>query len=513
MKPLLYAMVCSVALVLSSPAASTNVVLIVTDDQRWDTLAAMPTVQSELVGKGTTFPEAFVVNPLCCPSRASIFTGRWSHSTGVWGVSGAHGGFHTFDDRSTIATWLDVAGYDTALLGKYLNRYDRREAPVTYVPPGWDRWFAFWNGGARSFDYLVSDDGTLRTFGSDPSEYATDVFAAKAVEFLRQTARPFFLYLAPAAPHVRSRYKAEPAPRHVGAFAGVPPYASPSVNEQDVSDKPRYIRRTPKRAVGDLTSLRQSQLEALLAVDDAVATILDELEASGRLADTLIVLTSDNGYAWGEHRRAGKIAPYEESIRVPLVMRWDAGGLTSGEDRRLALNVDLAPTIADAVGIRAPGAEGRSLLSGFTRRGFLFEARQPGVNVPAYCAFRESWKYVQYTTGEEELYHLGRDPFELTNVARTHRPLVMSYRGRVRRSKCRPPGYDPLPLCSLTGTQRDDRIRGTWRPDWICAGGGDDTVRVVGGGRDVVRCGAGRDLVHADRRDAIKSTCERLRRS
>jgi N-acetylglucosamine-6-sulfatase len=500
------------ALVFTSVAnAQPNVVLIVTDDQRFDTVELMPVVESELVAKGVSFPRAFVVNPLCCPSRASILTGRWSHSTGVWsnGSRGdPYGGAGAFDPSSTLATWLDAAGYETMLAGKYLNSYNNH-FPI--VPPGWDRWFAF-RSSPRYFNYVVTNGTAMLPFEEAPGDYSTDVLADEAVSFVREATGPFFLYFVPFAPHVSERLSAEPAPRHEGRYAGaVAAPASIAVNEADMSDKPRYLQNREKLPEDGLAELRQDQAETLLAVDDAIARILSALQASAKLADTLVLFTSDNGYLWGEHRLANKGVPYEEALRVPLVMRWDARGL-AGIDRRIALNVDLAPTIADAVGIRAPKAEGRSLFSDNRRDGFLFEGYDPPWP-PAYCGYRERWKYVQYRTGEEELYDLRQDPFERLSLARRpqYRAIVMGYRARVARSRCDPPGFQPLPACSRSGSVGSDLIRGTrWR-DWICAGRGADVVRVRGGGRDVVRCGPGRDVARVDRTDVVRSGCESVR--
>src|SRR5688572_2635243 len=139
-----------------------DIVLIVTDDQRWDTVSQMPGVQKLLADRGLTFANAFVTNPLCCPSRSTILTGTHSHSTGVYTNEGANG-LKAFDDRSTIATWLDRAGYETAFIGKYFNG----SWPTTYVPPGWDRWAAFRNAGDLYYDYDLLVDGKARAYGSD----------------------------------------------------------------------------------------------------------------------------------------------------------------------------------------------------------------------------------------------------------------------------------------------------------------------------------------------------------
>jgi len=504
------------AFACASPAlAQPNVVIILTDDQRADTLQYMPTVESELMAKGVTFDNAFVVNPVCCPSRASILTGRWSHSTGVWGIDGDYGGFHVFNDASTLPVWLDRAGYKTALIGKYLNGY----ADGSYLPPGWDRWFAHTLHPNAYYGWEASDGGSAASFGSAPGDYNTDVLADRAVDFITDSGSdPFFLYFAPKAPHTSGSYHTTPAARHEGFYAGLTPWRPPNVNEADVSEKPDYIRSLATIPWASLDGLRESQLESLLAVDDAVGRMLAALAETGKLQETLIVFMSDNGHEWGEHRRAHKIVPYEESLRVPLVIRWDALGARGVSDR-FALNVDIAPTIAAAAGIDAPKAEGRNLLPLLTgtasswRNRFLIEDRmEPRWAVPAYCGYRgERWKYIQYATGEEELYDLVRDPYELENLAAMRRARVMDYRTAIRRSPCDPPGLRPLSLCTIHGTPNADRIHGTRRRDWVCAGRGRDVVNVLGGGADVVRCGRGFDRVRVGSRDRVVGRkCEQV---
>ena len=155
-----------------------NIVVILTDDQRWDSLPLMPTVESQLVGNGLTFTNAFVENPLCCPSRASFFTGLDSHSTGVYANDVPYGGFSMFDDQTSVATTLQAAGYETSLLGKYLNHYAATGG--TYVPPGWTHWGAF-ASEAKYYDYDLSVDGTsIESYGHAPEDYSTDVIASIA---------------------------------------------------------------------------------------------------------------------------------------------------------------------------------------------------------------------------------------------------------------------------------------------------------------------------------------------
>jgi N-acetylglucosamine-6-sulfatase len=547
--------------------ARPNVVLVLTDDQRWDTLNVMPTVQSRLVARGVTFRNAFATNALCCPSRATFLTGQYSHSTGVYLNTGPRGGAGAFDDSSTIATWLHDAGYTTALVGKYLNGY---VGPT--VPPGWDRWVAF-SGSQSYYSYRLSIDGTTVEYGDFPTDYSTDVFAEEAEAFIRSADRPFFLHFSPNAPHFRQGNDLEvlPAARHEDAFASLPPWRPPNYNETDVSDKPNWLRlKTPsippdRQAKGD--TFRQEQMEALLAVDEAVRRIVDALANTGQLADTMIVFASDNGNDWGEHRRFSKLVPYEASIRIPLVVRYDRLIGSARSDGRLAVNVDVAPTFAAVAGAAAPGAEGRSLLPLLTspggpwRRDFLLEhLGANGALIPTYCGIRsETHTYVQYVTGEEEIYDLGADPYQLQNLARTPamRSSLVAFRDRTRElCSPPPPRLVPLSSCLIAGNDGPNRLRATIYYDTVCANAGADRIEarsgddVVYGGhgddllygegghdrmygglgldrmyggigrdiiyaadgrRDIVGCGDGLDTAYADRVDAT-SGCERIRR-
>lgn len=429
-------------------AGSPDVVLIVTDDQRWDTLSGMPGVRQLLGAQGMTFENAFVSNSLCCPSRASILTGGYSHTTGVY-TNGGSLGFQAFDDRSTIATRLHDAGYRTALIGKYFNG----SWPVDYVPPGWDRWATFRGSRALYFDYEMSIDGRPSSFGSDPADYSTHVLGDLADRFIRDAdpEDPLFLMLTPFGPH--SPTIAAPEDRGPVAPGWEP---SLSFREGDVSDKPVYIRALD--APLNLRAARDrwvEQLRALRAVDDVVLRVVRALRETGRLEDSLIVFTSDNGIAFGEHRWKYKLTPYEESIRVPLVIRYDP--LTGGDTTpALALNVDLAPTIADLAGIDLPGADGRSLVPILTgeasavRTDFLIEHAQyrsvRGLpDPPSYCGVRtQRHTFVHYATGEEELYDVWQDPDQLRNLASlpAHHGVLESLRARTREL-CRPvpPGF------------------------------------------------------------------------
>jgi len=487
----------------ASAQAAPNIVLVLTDDQRWDTLGVMPTVQRELVRRGVTFANTFAVDPLCCPSRASLLTGNYPHTTGVWWNGGRRGGWNAFrdDEASTLAVWLKAGGYRTAFLGKYLNSYDS-----TIVPPGWDRWYSFVPSNVANYaDFWVNVDGVI--LPALPGEYSTDALASEAVRFVESSPDPFFLLLAPYAPHA----PATPAPRHTGALADDPPWRPPSYGEPDVSDKPAYVRARPEPEPVTQEwrdNFRRNQLRSLLAVDEAVDDVLETLERSGRLADTVVVFTSDNGLGWGEHRWFWKQAPYEESIRIPLVVRYDRLGLSQRVESRLAANVDLAPTLAELAGVPAPPTEGSSLVPLLTgaetiwRQELLLEhlRGRPSPNVPSYCALRgENGIYVQYGTGEEELYDLAADPYQLENKASDpgFRSTIVDYRRRIRTA-CRPgpPGLRLRAACTASGTKRANRLFGTAHFDHICARGGNDVV-FARGERDVVVAGRGRDRVYA----------------
>ena len=528
----LVALVALLGLTGTAPARP-NIVLVLTDDQRWDTVSAMPNVTNRLVRPGVDFRNAFASNPLCCPSRVSILTGRYSHSTGVFSNRPPHGGFASFRDRVTIATRLRAAGYRTAYMGKYLNGY----ANNTYVPPGWDRWLAFANAGY--YDYRLNVDGRLETGPTLRSLYSTDRLAAEAVRFVRESRRPFFLVLAPYAPHE----PAEPARRHARAFSALVPWRSPSYRERNVSDKPAWVRAQPRTLRFGPQAFRRRQLQSRLAGDQVVGRLVRALRGQRLLRNTVVVFTSDNGYLWGEHRLSAKAKPYEESIRVPLVVRYDA--LTRGRPRsveRLVANVDLAPTFAAAARTRLPGAEGRSLLpflAGRTprwRSALLLETL-PVRNqaVPAWCAVRTRERIlVAYATGDRELYDLTRDPYELRSL---HDDPAWNGTERALRARlgrlCNPPppGLRRSLLCTHEGGAGPDELVGSRGydilcsragpdsvtpgpgPDWVYAGDGRDTVRARDRRRDHVSCGAGRDVARVDALDVVDANCEIVRRA
>ena len=310
-----------------------------------------------------------------------------------------------------------------------------------------DRWVAFVH--SQFFDYGLTVDGEVRRRGHEPNDYSTDVLAHHTEGFIRGSEGPVFALFAPAAPHA----PAIPAPEDEGRFDDLPAWRPPSFDEADRSDKPMHMQALhpigPERTV-NLEVLRRNQYRSLQAVDRAVARLLGALADTGRLDDALVIFTSDNGLLWGEHRWLKKEVPYEEAIRVPLVVRADAiVGEGARTDGHIVANIDLAPTIADVAGVDLPGAEGKSLVPLLTataetwRQALLIEHLRGANPIPTYCAVRtERYLFASYETGERELYDLDADPFELANLTGTEAG-VEGRLDKTLRSLCdpAPPGF------------------------------------------------------------------------
>lgn len=423
----------------SAAAAKPNVVVIMVDDMNVSALPFLPNVRSLLATPGTSFDNSVVSYSLCCPSRSTFLTGQYAHNHGVLGNAPPDGGFAKLRAAETLPVWLRRAGYHTAHVGKFLNGYGT--VNPTQVPPGWVEWYGSVDPSTYSmWGYTLNENGTLRTYGTpaveDPALYQTDVYASKAVDYINRTApaaSPFFLSFAPLAPHGEraapgvdlSQRNPRPAPRHRGDLDGVTVPKPPNYDEVDVSDKPASIRSRPRitpTAEQQIAVRLKGRLESLLAVDEAVARIVSALQASGELANTVIAFTSDNGWMQGEHRVvSGKVVPYEESIRVPLIIR--GPGVPAGKRvTTIAANIDLAPTVLDVADAAAGiTVDGRSLLpiandpASFAR-GIVIETgpRQSGA---WYAGLRSPrWAYVEHSTGERELYDLQIDRFQLTSV-------------------------------------------------------------------------------------------------
>ena len=475
-KPVLIGVaLCVLAGIASAPAAPAsrpNVVVIMTDDQTVEALRVMAATKSLIGDAGMTFENSFSSFPLCCPSRATFLTGQYAHNHGVLENETPTGGYYRLKSRNTLPVWLRRAGYWTIHVGKYLNDYGTEDP--TEVPPGWDEWHGLTDPGTyQMWGYQMNDNGALTTYGSfeveDPALYQTDVLAGKAVSQIHQAAgagSPFFMTLWFLAPHrevasLSAQTGPRPAPRHAAAFANKPLPRPPSFNEPDVSDKPLFMRLKPKldaTAIAAIERQYRNELEALLSVDEAVGAVVAALQADGLLDNTYVIFTSDNGYFHGEHRTPDeKILGYENSARVPLMIR--GPGIAPGSRaRELVANVDLAPTITALTGA-TPGLsmDGRSLLPFLadparrTRRPVLLEAFMPvgstlgffteqlpasgvvpkpegaaaagplpaiplGKAILPYEAVRsDRYVYIEYITGEHELYDLELDPWQISS--------------------------------------------------------------------------------------------------
>ncbi|MFA5830399.1 MAG: LamG-like jellyroll fold domain-containing protein [Candidatus Paceibacterota bacterium] len=424
-----------------------NIVVIMTDDQD-DTgsMAIMPKTKQLLIDQGITFKNSFVDFPLCCPSRASFLTSQYAHNSGVMGNDLPNdGGYLKLlpTDVNTLPVWLEDAGYNTALIGKYLNGF---EAFAPKVPPGWRTWIGLVNTYAY-YNYTINENGFVHSFGSTPEEYQTDVLATKAADYIGSNAdssKPFFLWLAPVAPHLGSPSPIgpEPAPRYKNLFSSLALPTPPNFNEADVSDKPTYLRElTPLMNTTLLNLATESfrrRRESILSVDDMVEKVVNALKAAGKYDNTVIVYTSDNGYYHGEHRRPmRKMWVYEESIRVPLVI--SGPGIPKGQIRnQMVLNLDVTATVLDlAKALPGRQNDGGSLVPIIKndlapwRTAFLVEGIDQLISdtgAPSlygrYSAIRTlNYKYAEHVpltnlsaVPEKEMYNLSSDPYEMTSV-------------------------------------------------------------------------------------------------
>jgi arylsulfatase A-like enzyme len=449
------------------------VLFILTDDLDLGEIAQMPNLQSMMVRQGVSFSNYFASVSLCCPSRTTTLRGQYSHNTGVETNGGINGGFETAHrlglEQSTIGTWLQADGYRTALIGKYLNGYPDTVAK-TYVPPGWNEFASAAKGNPYSqYNYTLNVNGKLVRYGSAPSDYGTYVYVKRTQDFITSSAKagkPFFAYLAVYAPH----QPATPAPQDVNLFPGAQAPRTPAYNAADVSGKPQFIQNLPlmdARVKRRVDALYRRRIQSLQAVDRGIASLLDTLRSTGQLNNTYIVFTSDNGFHLGQFRMpSGKQTAYDFDIHLPLVVR-GPGVPADRTAHQLVGNIDLAPSFAAMAGATPPSfVDGRSFLPlahdpGSTqpwRDAYLVEhwkeddgpgnrggaPLEPGdldqssaatpvrqsraslSNIPEYHAVRtEQYLYVEYSTGERELYDLHTDPYELHNLVTTASPSLV----------------------------------------------------------------------------------------
>jgi arylsulfatase A-like enzyme len=399
-----------------------NVLLVITDDQTKGTVnpKVMPNVIRYLVAGGRTFSNFFIPDPLCCPSRAAIMSGRYNHNNGViW-----NGPLPVaWDIQATMQCYLQRAGYLTWISGKFLNswHYDAE-------PPCWDH--ALVTTGGKHTGLPFNEDGRYYLY----PRYAEPLIADRASRYLASTeqldSQPWFGYLSFTVPH--------------GPYSPMRPYnrlrmpqrpASPAERESDISDKwPGYrsVARQPGQdAFERATWTAQEQM--LQQADGILGWLFAQLQWQHELANTMVIYLSDNGFLFGAHRLTGKRLPYSEAIHVPAFIRWPGHVPPNSRSARFSMNVDLLPTVLEAAGIDLPvrqPLDGHDLLDPhWRRRRMLFEHWRIGPGTdrrywqPSWLALRTaSYEYIEYTNASRtsvifrEYYDLLDDPFELDNV-------------------------------------------------------------------------------------------------
>ncbi|HKN95867.1 MAG TPA: sulfatase [Pseudonocardiaceae bacterium] len=434
----------------AAPGHRPNIVFVLTDDLATNLVPYLPHVL-DLAKRGTTFSDYTVTDSLCCPSRSSIFSGRFPHDTGVFTNGGRDGGFHVFHDRGeendTFATSLRRAGYRTAMMGKYLNGY-QPGGRARYVPPGWDEWDVAGNAYGE-FSYRLNENHRVVHYGRAPDDYLTDVLSGRAQRFITESAaahRPFLLEVATFAPHAPYT----PAPRDANAFPGLRAPRTAAYDTLPTDAPPWLAGRTPltareQRAID--TAFRK-RVQAVQAVDRMIGAIEHTLNTAGVAANTDIVFSSDNGYHMGEYRLApGKMTAFDTDVRVPLVVAGPGvrAGVTVSQPVQ---NVDLRPTFEALAGAATPSdVDGRSLvplLDGQPepdwRTAALVEHHGPDTdatdpdhpgthsgNPPSYEALRTTrYTYVEYGDGTREYYDRTTDPNELHNVVGSLSPSTLT---------------------------------------------------------------------------------------
>jgi arylsulfatase A-like enzyme len=339
-----------------APRQKPNIVLILTDDMRADELRFMPNVRRLLVRQGTRYREAISPHPLCCPARAELMTGQYGHNNGVQDNGGRWGGYPALIEKNnTIAAWLQAAGYRTSHHGKYLNGYQKSDAPRE---PGWTRWDTQVRGVYTYNKLAEFADGDVIEGG-----YITHIITARSNRTIRRFSRsgdPFFTVINHVAPHGAAHDGRWRPPiserRYRSEYRGLlpPSYGDPSFQEKDTTDLPWDLQREGVRTQRLVWQAR-ARARALRSVDDAVAATVRRLSELGELRNTYVVFTSDNGFNLGEHRLRGKNLPLDESFDVPLVVR--GPGVRRGAVVSTPVSlVDLPATFLDWAGSNArPG--------------------------------------------------------------------------------------------------------------------------------------------------------------
>lgn len=397
------------ALGTAAPASSAqipvrpNILIVNLDDQGVDTMMAMPHVVSWMADGGTTYTRAYTASPMCCPSRASLMTGRYPHNDGVRTFDIKH-----FQHRHTMQHEFHAAGYRTAIDGKMFVEWDNSKRP-----PFFGDWTLGW--GYRNAPFWV--EGRKRTVSYGPAF----VFQ-RAVHYVRSwhkrdPDRPWYLYVTPRSPH--RPFTPQPRFAHLHfKWTG-----TPATHETDRSDKPPWVRsfHVPPR-VG--SRYRKEQLRTLPTVDNGFDRLMKTLSRLGELANTYVIYTSDSGFFWADHGLLEKHFPYDRAIHVPFFMR--GPGIAAGAvDPRLTVNVDIAPTMYELTGITPSyTVDGKSLVGPPAHSQILVEyarAAKPPYPPPwASLIGDTSWYSRYYGHGGrvlfQEYYDLATDPYQLNNT-------------------------------------------------------------------------------------------------
>lgn len=418
----LHAMVLAViALVMAGctakePQTPPNIILFLVDDLRWDELgysgSPVPTPNiDKLAAKGIRFDNAFVTSSLCSPSRASFLTGAYPHTHGVVGNTTDI----DFETMPTIGSLLQSGGYYTAMIGKW--HMGKNSAPR----PGFDYWFAL-PGQGQYFDPKFNDNGVQVQIEG----YNTDILTDKTLAFLAQRDdQPYYLHLSYKAVHgpflPSSRYK----------------------DSLDAEDFSELSRPNAKRAA---TQLRKRRAETIRSVDESIGAIVSQLKKTGELKNTVLVFTSDNGYLFGEHGRGDKRVFYEESIRIPWIMHYPALRSKQKTVDEPVLNIDFLPSMLDLAGVPVPESiQGRSFIPLLAPKGrrpegwrdhwvyeYINEEEFP--HIPTHLAVvTPELKYVHFPEGpglfqrfdgEDMLFDLSSDPYEMENVIKDEKHVA-----------------------------------------------------------------------------------------
>ena len=342
-----------------------NIVYVLADDLDSGLVQYMPKLTELVAAQGASFTNYYVTSALCCPSRVSMLRGQFPHNTTVLDERGRVRKVPPLGlESSTIATWLQSAGYRTALMGKYLNGYlEARGAGLfDYVPPGWTEWDVV-GDGFREVDYTMNHNGTLEQYGHAPEDVLTDVLPQLRDAFITQSTEaglPFFLDLSVFAPH----FPYTALERYANTFPDVKAPRPPSFNARGQGE-PKWLAVQPTLSAADIAMLDakyRRRVQAVQGIDELIGHVFETLQRTGALDNTYFVFSSDNGYHIGQHRlQPGKQTAYDSDIRVPLIVR--GPGVARGTVAAMAMNVDLAPTFASLAGVQIPDfVDGRSLI-------------------------------------------------------------------------------------------------------------------------------------------------------